>query len=246
MNPRWRRVVPRSGKAAVFCALFSVMMVNLSGATIAIYGTGVDSNGNPLPVGAVDPHYTLTVGGTTYVASGASVSESNQYNISIGWPIDPVPCLSLCWVTTPTDQWIGPTSDIVSIQGSGTFDYVTTFDLSGLLPNTAELVGKFSVDNTSYGMFLNGQPIPGTTTADIFTFQRFVNFDITSGFVPGMNTLSFVVYNSPDQNQYPDPNPTGLLVQLSGTASIDPVPEPNAIWLMAGGLLTLPLLRRRV
>jgi hypothetical protein len=49
-------------------------------------------------------------------------------------------------------------------------------------------------------------------------FSGWSSFTITSGFVAGLNTLDFVVVNTGSS-----PNPTGLRVELSGTAQANVV-----------------------
>jgi hypothetical protein len=49
-------------------------------ATFTVFGTGVDNNGNVLPGGSIDPHYTITGPGATgsraVVYSGANIFSS--------------------------------------------------------------------------------------------------------------------------------------------------------------------------
>ena len=65
-------------------------------------------------------------------------------------------------------------------------------------------------------------------------------FTLTSGFVAGINTLSFRVENYSGATG----NPTGIIVSVSGTA--EHAPEPAAAGLLGSGLLGLWLLRRRI
>src|SRR5207253_1804367 len=116
-----------------------------------------------------DPHYTVTPGSGPFV---------------IGNPA------AVPWVgNTATSQWITPARDTRA--GPGPFTYTTTFDLAGFDPATAQITGLWSSDNEGT-MFLNGNlvavdPFPGWTSL--------VPFSITSGFQPGINTLTFAVPN---------------------------------------------------
>jgi hypothetical protein len=181
------------------------------------------------------------MGGTdAFVAFGATVAEQTQLTLPAGWP------LSDRYVSSSSAQWIAPTADIVSVTGNDTYEYVTTFDLTGMDPNLTTITGKFSVDNTSDGIFLNGHLVPGTTTTDIYDYTYLTSFTITSGFVSGVNTLAFVVNNSPAFTKPGDPNPTGLLVEISGTTDpLDPTPEPGAAWIASSGLAALIMFRFR-
>jgi hypothetical protein len=91
--------------------------------------------------------------------------------------------------------------------------YRQTFDLTGYDPSTAVLSLKMASDNSSWVM-LNGMDVNVAVIqadiSDTSVFEKLHPFTITSGFVPGVNTLDIVVHN--------DYLPTGLLMELSGTA----------------------------
>ena len=68
----------------------------------------------------------------------------------------------------------------------------------------------------------------GTPSAPTFGFGALTPFTISSGFVAGVNTLDFIVPNVG--------GPSGLQVQISGTATA--VPEPSGFQsALAGGLI---------
>ena len=83
------------------------------------------------------------------------------------------------------------------------------FDLTGFNSATATLTGQFAADNSAV-IKLNAV-IVGTTAS---TYSAWTPFTISSGFVAGVNTLDFMVTNDPS-----DASPTGLRVDLSGTAT---------------------------
>jgi hypothetical protein len=204
----------------VVCAVFA-----LAGAAhanpIIIFSTGVDGSGIPLPDGTIgDPHYLLTVvpGGTTEIRVRTSVG---------GYPIPP-------WIGDDSiSAWIGPNNDLQVDGPVGNFEYQTTFSLAGLNPDTAVLSGRWATDDDSVGtILLNGVPTANSAT----TYNVWYAFSINSGFVAGNNTLDFIVHNNG--------GPTGLRVEISGTA--DSVPEPASLVLLAVGLAALTALRRRV
>jgi RHS repeat-associated protein len=165
---------------------------------IAIFNTGVGSNGLPAADGAVDSHYTL-VSSADASAAGPNtyISNSNAY------PIGP-------WlVNGPNSKWIAPLSNAGAPLNPGTYKYRTTFDLSGLDRTTAVLQGRWGADDSGY-IQLNGVTVPNST---ISGFGSLTGFTINSGFVAGVNTLDFVVTNGGSSG-----NPTGVRIEISGSA----------------------------
>jgi len=221
--------------------------------TIPVFGTGLDTSGQFLPNGTQDPHYTLVVnslgnGSNTYVPGGANTVEATTQAVPPGWPM-----INGVWVTDPSAQWIAPQTDVVAIPGVGMdtlFTYQTTFDLTGFGLSTVDLSGHWTGDNYISQVSLNGVPIytaSGCGSPGNYVFQSTTPFNISSGFVPGVNTLSFNVINSACFNDPPRTNPTGLLVDIAGTGDlVSAVPEPGAFLPAGVGLLfALNMYRRR-
>ena len=179
-----------------------------------LFNTGVDDSGNVLADGSVDPHYTITSAPSPNIPGPANVVEEN------GFPFD-------YWVANGTSsKWIAPHANENDFNGGvseppGTFTYLTTFNLQGFDPSTAAITGQYSADNTLVQVLLNGADarIPAGTSTDFFAFHSFV---IGGGFVPGVNTLEFVVSNAV-QTDWPDNlhNPSGLRVEMTGTAATE-------------------------
>jgi hypothetical protein len=191
---------------------------------IGVFNTGVNSSGGLLAAGDADPHYTIT--------SSPSGPSSALVMGSTGFPI------GCCWFPNPaTSQWISPNSTGAS-SPVGSYTYTTTFDLTGLSPSTAILTGQWATDNNGVMIVLNGNVMSFTTP--VVGFTQFFPFTISSGFVSGVNTLQFVVVNADCGGCA---NPTGLHVQISGTAT--PVPEPGTVLLVGSGLAGLWFRRRR-
>ena len=237
----------RWGRGALALTQGVAMLVLISGlscerlsasvVSLPIYNTGVDDSGDFLATGAVDPHYTLTLG-DAYVAYGATSAEATGQSLPVGWPI------SDRYASSSSAQWIAPDADIVALRGTDSYMYTTTFDLTGFDPSSVEISGMYSVDNYSGGIYLNGVLLPNTSSTDIFQYTYLTSFDITSGFVNGINTLAFEVDNSPAYVTADSPqNPTGLLVQLDGTG--DPTPEPADAWLVFAAVVAIAIQGRR-
>ena len=128
------------------------------------------------------------------------------------------------WIANSTaSRWITPTPNpnaSLDPGSNGSYNYSLTFDLTGFLPKTGSFNGRFAVDNTVASIKLNGVTLAATGGS----FNRWTNFGATSGFVAGVNTLTFNTVNLA-QNRG---NPAGLRVEFL-SSSIAAVPEP-ATW----------------
>lgn len=166
---------------------------------LRLFTTGVDDSGAALADGATDPHYTLSAAGG--LAGSARVVTAD------GYPIGP-------WVgNDPLSRWIAPAlTDTDGNAAPGDYVFETTVDLTGLNPATARITGTWASDNTAR-ILLNGAETGIALTAEQ-SFRGLTPFRLASGFVAGVNTISFVVTNAGTS-----PNPTGLRVaSLTGTA----------------------------
>ncbi len=194
-----------------------------SAATLTdLYSTGVDAAGVALVGGdgTVDSHYVVSA--STILGVVVGTSAKTYYNPAYA-------------ADGATSRWIS--YDGSPFAGSGGFSLSTTFDLTGYNPGTASISGSWGVDNDGE-IFLNG-----VTTGIVLTGSTVANFNvlhpftISSGFVAGVNTLTFVNFDSGP--------PAALRVDLAGTATA--VPEP-AVWglMIAGFAMTGFAARRRV
>lgn len=199
--------------------------------TFVIFNTGVDGSGTPLfdataPGATPDTHYTLVaIPGDLVTVRPVQVATSFR-----GFPIPP-------WIgDNSTSAWIGPNPDTQLIGPTGNYDYRTTFNLTGFDFNTAVITGKWATDNSGSDILLNGGStgIPNTTGFGTFS----PTFTISSGFVAGLNTLDFLVNNGGSTA-----NPTGLRVEMTGTATA--IPEPASLFLIGTGLVAFGIFRRR-
>jgi hypothetical protein len=175
-----------------------------SASQIPIFNTGESTGGTALAVGQSDPNYSL-------ISAPAGVALTTTTT-------SPFPT----WIAnTPTADWISPGNSGLTNWAAGNYDYQTSFSLAGVDPASAQLSGSWTSDNNAC-IFLNG-----VNTGDCIGFDGFGSlsaFSITSGFIAGTNTLDFIVANG-------TPSPTGILAEISGSASpvVSGVPEPSPI-----------------
>lgn len=211
-------------RTTLLCSSFLAWALpSAAGPITTLYNTGVDASGTVLADGTIgDPHYTLigTPGGTNVIRIITSDS---------GFPIPP-------YIGDNTSsRWIGPNNNPDLDGPVGDYTYRTTFDLTGFNAATASISGGWSSDNNGVRVLLNGANTftPGT---DFEQFRiGFAPFAINSGFVAGLNTLDFVVYNGG--------GPTALRVEMTGKAQ---VPDGGATLMMLGlAFAGLSALRRK-
>ena len=164
-----------------------------------LFNTGVDNLRRALPDNAQDPHYTSAINRITGKAYAATSAQ--------GFPIPP-------WIgDSSVSAWISPTTDTMAVGGTrANFSYQTTFDLTGYDPATAVIVGQWATDNNGIDVLINGVSTGQANTAQ---FASYTPFRINSGFVSGVNTLTFIVNNADG----PGNNPTGLRVEMEGTVA---------------------------
>jgi hypothetical protein len=103
---------------------------------------------------------------------------------------------------------------------------------------TAVLIGQWATDDAGVDIRINGVST-GNTAAG---FTGWSAFTLSGGFIAGINTLDFIVSNSPGDSG----NPTGLRVEMLGTADPAGVPEPMSLVLLGSGFVALGMLRRRM
>jgi hypothetical protein len=206
--------------------LFVLMTLSAHADQIGLFSTGVAADGSLLSADTIDPHYriTMVVEGIGSVGEPVTMPGSGsvlQKDIPAFVVFD-VPY----WVENgPKSNWISPSADTWET-GNRLYTYQATFDLTGLDPASARIAGSWSSDDAGW-MLLNGQPVAelpfewmfhqlsGTQVApNAPSYTANHDFQIAGGFLPGINTLEFVVWNSGG-------GPTGLRVEFS-SATADP------------------------
>ena len=169
-----------------------------------LFPTGVDSSGTPLGDGVSDPHYYILE--TT--SSGVVINENKIHN---------------AWVShSSNSNWIWQEATGEPVKVTRTFR--TTFDLTGLDPNTASISGKWAVDNRGLDILVNGISTGQTTGENNFGYTELTTFNINSGFVDGLNTLDFVARDVGLRSGF-------LVDSISGNADAIPqsVPEGSSL-----------------
>jgi hypothetical protein len=153
-----------------------------------LFNTGVDNNNGVLAIGAQDTHYALTL------------PDNSTGNASVITP-------NGAWLpnnASPLSMWVGPST----AQSNSTYVYTTTFMLPNCPGLTAAITGRWAVDNAAT-ITLNGNVVESLTDPGALTnFTQFNPLNITSGFQPGLNTLTVTVSNGISS--------TGLRIEWAG------------------------------
>jgi protein with PEP-CTERM/exosortase system signal len=186
---------------------------------ISIFNTGVDNSNALLALGSTDPHYLLL---SSPLGAGTPFAGTN------------IPATYIA--NGPNSQWISPTSNAGASEPAGVYTYTTTFSLPANFIS-ASLSGQWATDNEGALSLNGGLPI---ATTPMMGFTAFSPFTITSGFVAGLNTLTFAVTNDPSDTS----NPTALRVEINGSFSTTVPDTGSSVALLGGALLALGIFRR--
>jgi len=215
-------------KLAAIAALVLGALPGLAWSAPLLYNTGVDDAGNPIASNAVDSHYQIT-GSGVFGPNAYAKHDGDGYPIQAGvWLLD-----------DGVSSWIVPSTNFFFGDQAGVTDRMTyrlRFDLTGYLPASGTVTGRWAVDDTGLDMRLNGVSVPGATGNNQPNYAAWSNFTISSGFIDGINTLEFDTESTL--------NPTGLRVEFTSVV-FQPVPEPGTGAMLIAGLLAVGVWRVR-
>jgi hypothetical protein len=183
--------------------LFLAWLPLAAQAPIPIYGTGVGATGALLSDGSVDGHYRIVSAPSLVVPQPDALVQGGGF---------PFPF----WVANgPLSKWISPRPLVSGPPAAGLYVYRMTFDLTGFKPETSFVSGRWAADDSAV-MMLNGAPVSTSTG-----YGSWRLYTISSGFRAGINTMDFRVTNAGTASTN---NPTGLRVDISGTAEALMIP----------------------
>ncbi|HLJ55541.1 MAG TPA: hypothetical protein VKT77_10930 [Chthonomonadaceae bacterium] len=152
-----------------------------------LFNTGVDGAGALLTQGSTDSHWSIMSGPQT----GALY----------------VPPPNPAWFArTSNSQWISPSVVQSGAVPAGTYQYRTTFTVTGPALSGLSIAVGCATDDAISDVRLNGTSVATNLGGSSF----WTTFNITSGFVTGSNTLDFYVSNVGSTS-------SGLQVQMTGS-----------------------------
>ena len=200
------------------------------------------STGSGFTEGQTDTHWTLT-------SAPSGVGSSTFVTVSDGYPLG---TWALNSTTLAGDKWIQGISGTTDLMPGGTYIFSQSFDLSSFIASTAQITFTAYVDDNIISVKLNGTPVGFNLISGFTPFfgSPSAPFTISNGtggatFLPGMNTISFEVFNCNTPTTTCSINPSGLRVAVSSaTATLAPtsaVPEPASLGMLAAGLSVLAL-----
>jgi hypothetical protein len=175
---------------------------------IVLFNTGVGLKG-----GQADPHWQLA-------ARSDDPAFKPQAAVVRGWRDE---------TFLPDDarsQWISLLPGAVLVPQDVIYVFRTTFDLTGMLPSTAVVRGRFMGDDRIVAVRLNGRRLTVRSQRDTGPFFEWNHFQISSGFVRGNNVLEFDVLNSipgqPPGERRVSGSRMSFRAELEGAAAKDP------------------------
>ena len=214
--------------AALLIVIASCATRPAAAGSISLFNTGVNASGTPLPGGSSDPHWSIIAGPGITSPIPAVVLDNQQVGT---------------YAQSPNSAWVWVNASGVAGTNSP-YTFQLTFDLTGFNPAMATISGSWGVDNDG-SILLNGSTPVGSGALALdggdnaSNYLSFHDFQITGGFVSGINTLDFLST---------DLGVIGGLNVNSLVGTVSSVPEPGSLVLSgigALGVLTILAWRSR-
>ena len=192
-----------------------------------LFNTGVDNAGVQLAPDAngVTEQHWLQNGGTAFT-----------YNINRAFGGTIYLAETLPFPGSDQSRWI-------SVDGAGgsgffTVPFTLSFDLTGFDHTTASFAGRWATDNCGTAQ-LNGGTAFSTmpNCGSSSTFTQWTPFSNASGFVAGVNTLTFNLENLG--------GPSAIRIEFLESSVATSTPEPATCALVGAGLMALGFARRK-
>jgi hypothetical protein len=199
---------------------------------ITLFNTGVDASGTPLPLGSLDPHWSIIAGPGITSPTPAVVLADQRAGDPYSQSLD--------------SEWVWVHANGVAATHVP-YVFQLTFNLTGFNPATATLSGSWSVDNIGK-ILLNGSASVGSGALSLgerdggSNYGTLHSFSITGGFISGVNTLDF---RAVDLGDIGGLNVTDLKLAASPLISTAGVPEPSTLVMLAIGAVTVAAFARR-
>ncbi len=187
------------------------------GAVVRNISTGIDaSTGTRLADGTDDPQWFVGDGDAGQPYAGDFLIAKSD-----GLPSTYVPDAD-----STASRWIGINSGS-GLQGisvpQGTYNFEVIVNLSGFIPSTAVLsASRLAADDEFNRIEVNGVTVytaPRNPTIGQENWRNLSQSLGTGTFIPGLNTLTFVVDNTPARE-------SPLAMRFEGSVNATPVPEP--------------------
>lgn len=191
--------------------------------------SGIDSLGNVLAAGSIDPFWTISTDGVNF--SSARVAYPGAYpDYGSGQTCCGMETVdgSAAWITTPGVVANSPTT------GWGTNNTVyarRVIDLAGYDLASVSFNGKWRVADVATGIYVNGTLVPNSAHGN-YSFSSDWSFSLAAGsgyFVDGINAIEMRGYSV---NNVWD----AFWISTTVTGDVSAVPEPETYALMLAGL----------
>jgi autotransporter-associated beta strand protein len=175
------RLAPAFGLVLLMTGFCHAQSGTGSGTGAYVVNTGVSANGTLLSGGSSDSHW-LIIGGNGITKPTPAVVLTDQ--------------LPGNYAQSSDSRWIWANASGVAAFGPP-YTFRTTIDLTDFNPSGVTVTGRWGVDNDGY-ILVNGTTPIGSGEFILdggikeSNFRLFHGFQITGGFVSGINTLDFV------------------------------------------------------